>query len=255
MRKRTIAAVLVLACLTVSCEEGKVLFEDHFTGNLDAYFLEGQGKVSITNDGMLCIETKTPTVLWIKKEFPGDVRIDFDAMTPDKKARAILMFLAKGAKGESIFTWKRKGDYHEYAMDEKMVLYTIGMLRGFTKGVSNFRKLGARTKPEWKMLALGRRGEVSKKERKRINADFQKGTIMNGALDGCELGKVQHITCIKKGAKIKYFADGKLVHDITDDGAFGGKPLEGGFIGFRNFGKGTKVFYDNIVVRVSGRPM
>ncbi|MEW6358664.1 MAG: DUF1961 family protein [Planctomycetota bacterium] len=249
MLNQIIVGVSLLACLTALCEEGKVLFEDRFTGNLDAYLLEGEGKASVSDDGRLCIETKTPTVLWIKQEFPGDVRMDFDAMTPDAKTRAILMFLAKGAGGESIFSWERKGDYNEYAMDGKMVLYTIGMLRGFTKGESNLRKLGALFKPEWKLLALSRKDEVSKEERKRINDDFQKGTIMGGAMDGCDLSKVQHITCIKKGTQIQYLTDGKVVHDVSDDGSFGGEPLKGGWIGFRNFGKDTKVFYDNLIVR------
>jgi hypothetical protein len=54
--------------------------------------------------------------------------------------------------------------------------------------------------------------------------------------------------CVKKGANIKFLVDGRLIYDVTDDGSFGGRPLDGGWIGFRNFGKGTRVFYDNVVV-------
>ena len=248
METHHLLLMLLLATSLISCEGGDILFKDDFSGNLDHWFLEGTGKASITKDGMLCVETKTPTVIWIKTKFPGDVRIDFDAKTDDAKARAILMFLAESTKQDTIFDWERKGDYCEYAFDERIALYTIGMLRGFTKGESNLRKLGGNLKPEWKKLAIRDRDKISKEERKRINADFQKGSIMSGAMDGCDLGKVHHITCVKKGSRIRYSVDGKLVHDVADDGSFGGTPVENGWIGFRNFGKGTKVFYDNVVV-------
>jgi hypothetical protein len=132
-----------------------------------------------------------------------------------------------------------------------MVLYTIGLLRGFTKADSNIRKLGANTRPEWSKLAFpatDKKVWSSPEERKKVNDDFQKGSIMMSGFDGCELGKRHHMMCVKKGANIKFLVDGRLIYDVTDDGSFGGRPLDGGWIGFRNFGKGTRVFYDNVVV-------
>jgi hypothetical protein len=217
--------------------------------------MEGEGKMSVTADGMLCVETVTPTVVWIKKELPGDVTVEFDAMTSDKGARAILMFLAKGQNGESVFAWTRKGDYAEYAFGDKVALYSIGMLRGFTGEPSNIRKLGANSKPEWRKLAFPASDKTvwpSVAEYKAVNEDFQKGSILRSAPDGCALGKWHHFTCAKTGASIKYLVDGRVVFDLTDDGSFSGRPLDGGWIGFRNFGKGTRIFYGNVLA-VGGR--
>jgi len=251
--------VIVLCCLSglglCAGEEDKLLFKDDFSGPLETWFLDGQGRMSITDDGKLCVFTETPTVAWMKKRFPGDVRIEFDAMTPDEKARAILFFLADGRNGESIFEWERKGDYGEYAFEGRMMLYTIGMLRGFTGKPSNLRKLGGTVKPEWQKLGI-RKGDpgfpVPREERRRINKDFQKCTIVTGADDGCKLNTWHHFVCEKRGARITFRVDGAIIHDWTDDGSFGGKPIKRGAIGFRNFARNTRVYYDNVRVSSLG---
>ncbi|MFO7947533.1 MAG: DUF4962 domain-containing protein, partial [Armatimonadota bacterium] len=107
----------------------------------DGWVLDGEAQ--ITHDGgVLDVKAETAMVLWPDYGVREPVMIDFEAKTEDAKARCILFFMAEGLNGEDIFGWERQGEYGDYAYEETMELYSVGMMREGAGTGSNLREMG-----------------------------------------------------------------------------------------------------------------
>ncbi len=204
--------------------------------NTEGWKLDGEGSVEHLADGVLKINTETPTVYWADETFEAPLLIDFEARTKDAKCRAILFFMAEGMGGEDIFGWERTGDYGDYAYTEKMRLYTVGMLREGCGTETNFRFLGG-ILPEHLQILKTPRDELPDEQKQayaQAVQDFQPATIPSTACDGYELGEWMRYQVLVDGHLVRVWGNGRLLHEVTDP-----EPLGRGRIGFRNFGRGT----------------
>jgi len=237
-----------------SAPQWELVFNEDFSqpSALDSWKLDGAAKVSITPDGMLLIETiekeingeKTHcSVLWYSQPFRGDLRFVFDGKA-EPSSRCIFFFNAQPRRHESIFDWSRPlARYGDYAWDDRIELYTLGILRS-DQTIVNLRHLGDALIERWKKLdTLPKRHP----ERKRIYREFQEKTILASYTSPFDdPDKVYHFDLRVVGNRISLAVDGKQMFDIVDSER-AGKPLRGGYFGFRNF-KPTRAWYDNLRV-------
>ncbi|MEA3401052.1 MAG: DUF1961 family protein [Armatimonadota bacterium] len=217
-------------------EPGESLWEPDLSDTSD-WVLDGEGSVEHLAGGAVQITTETPTTYWAPEVFEEPVLFDFEARTEDDNARAIFFFMAEGVNGEDIFTWEREGDYGEYAFEERMELYTAGMLREGCGTEANFRRIGLLTDD---LAILRTPREEIPEDRKEEYAEairrFQPYSIHDSAVDGYRLGEWMRYQVLVDGGLVRVFADGTLLHEVTYE-----EPLRRGRIGFRNFGRGSSL--------------
>lgn len=255
---RSTIAVIGLMCLcvaqTASAEDWQLVFSEDFSSPqaLARWKLDGVATPSITADGRLLIATQTKeiggkparcSVLWYSQPFDGDLRFEFDGKA-DPKSRCIFFFNARPLKHKSIFDWQRpRADYGNYAWDERIELYTLGMLRSDQERV-NLRYLGGPLASYWRQLdTLPRRDP----KRKKINREFQEKTIpVDYASPFADAEKTYHFDLRAVGNRLTLLIDGKQMFDLIDKHR-AKRPLRGGCFGFRNF-KPTRAWYDNVRV-------
>jgi hypothetical protein len=196
--------------------------------------LEGSAAVSVTMFRTLHVETRRShiagaetdsSMLWYDQPATGDVRIEFDARA-DAGTRCSFFFNAQ-ARGEfkSIFDWARPHARDEnYAVDERLALYAIEILRAGEKRV------------ELKYL-----GEKQSTTLRSAPSPFSENPE-----------KIYHFDLRVNGAHVTVLVDGQLLFDVIDE-ARKGRPLAGGYFGFRNAAPGGMSFDNVRVYRSSGR--
>ena len=188
--------------------------------DMKEFVLEGQAKLSFEN-GVLRMENaisadagqKANYVLWLNRDLPSDVEIDWDFKPVREPGLAIMFFGAKGKNGEDIFDerlQKRTGEYP---------LYHHGDINAFH--VSYFR----RKEPD---------------ERAFHTCNLRKSygfyLVAQGAdpipdAEGCT--DFYHMSVIKKAGVIRFLINDLQIFEFTDDNPEYGAPIEGGKIGFR----------------------
>jgi len=224
-------------------EAGETLWEPDLSDTGD-WVLDGEGSVEHLDGGVLKVNTEMPTTYWAPESFEEPVLIDFEARTDDDNCRAIFFFMAEGANGEDIFTWERAGDYGEYAFEEKMELYTAGMLREGCGTEANFRRIGM-LNDDLDILRTPREEIPDERldEYREAIQRFQPYSIHDSAMDGYVLGEWARYQVLVDGGLVRVFMDGRLLHEVTYH-----EPLTSGKLGLRNFGRGSSVQVRNLKV-------
>ncbi len=210
----------------------------------DEWVLDGDAQITHEN-GVLDVKAETAMVLWPDHTVHEPVMIDFEAKTEDEKARCILFFMAEGLNGEDIFGWGRQGEYGDYAYEETMELYSVGMMRQGAGTGSNLREMGGIIPDNFKIL-LEPRNELSEDQKEQwaqAFRDFQPYTIRSATADGYEVGEWMRYRVIVDNGIVRIFGDDRLLHEYIDK-----EPLHSGRFGFRNFRPGTSMQIRNLRV-------
>jgi hypothetical protein len=204
------------------------------SGNHVQWFLEGDGRIEIASDGALRLSTvdtklvwpKTPPccTLWLKEKLPDEYLIEYDFALEDGSGASIAFIDAQGVMDADIFSWSRSAGWEGYADLGLMRMYTLSFGRIDSPGV-NMRKL-------W---APGGNEEPSP-------------IISTNPVDPCtEVGTYYHHRIEKSGNYILMTIDDEVIHEYTDDGAYG-PPLQGGWFAVRNFRHARTTLWKNLVV-------
>ena len=155
-----IVATFVAATISAAEDEWQLVIQEDFASAecLKQWSLDGVADVSVTDDGKLRIQTLDKeidgqrsrySVLWHRTPVWGDVRYELDAKA-EAKSRCLFFFCARStAENKSVFAWKRPvARYGDYAYENRIELYTMGILRSDQTGL-NLRHLGGDIDPEW----------------------------------------------------------------------------------------------------------
>ncbi|MCK5803987.1 MAG: DUF1961 family protein [Lentisphaeria bacterium] len=208
--------------------KGKTLFTADFGDGAsvlgDGWFLEGKGTADIQDGKLALQENGEGIVLWLKQDFPSDMRLEFDLTFGNDRGIGVFFFAARGGGGEDILQAvpPRDGAYGQYTRGA-LDCYGLSLHRFYPDGRHN---AGSNL---------------------RRNSGFH--LVNHVEPDPVqETGKTYRVQIEKQGARIRVWTDGALTHDWTDDGSFGA-PLEGGKIGFRLRSDPSCIMYlDNITV-------
>lgn len=239
---------------TASADDWQLVVSENFSTSdaVSEWVLDGTAGVSINDDGQLEINTRKEvvgdvttrcSVLWYPKPVLGDLRFEFDARG-DKKNRCIFFFNARTTGAEkSIFAWRRpRAAYADYAGDDRIELYTLGMLR-YDQEEENLRLIGGELAPVLRDMLAAPKGP----ERKKRNQTFQdKSIFQSHPRATSDPETMAHFVLTVIGAQLTLTVDGKQVFDVIDSARVHA-PLAGGHFGFRNFIPG-KAWYDNLRV-------
>ncbi len=205
-----------------------VLFHaDFYEPNIDLkriWHWEGEGTIQ-AHDGKLALkDSGAGVVLWIRQDFPPDVRVQFDLSFSNNRGICVFFIAARGGKGEDILSdqLKRNGSYNEYTRGI-INCYGFSLHRFFPNGMHN---PGANI---------------------RKNSGFHQ--VLHVEKDPITESKRTYRVRIEKvGGHLRLWVDSDLIHDWLDDGAHG-PPLGGGKIGFRLRGHRSCIMYlDNIII-------
>lgn len=191
----------------------KWLIKEHFNNNnwklrweiesTDAIIKVSNGKLFITDHGI-------GTTLWNKMEFPKNLivryRVRAEGKKEDNKTNFNLFSHAKGIDGKSLLVGKdskRSGAYSQY--------------HNIPNYISTFTFKHSRIRKDPGFILLSDTKESSVKE------------------------KTYQIVYTVSNGRIRYYVNGKKVHDVTDD-----NPLTEGKIGIRTWD--TEAWWDDIEI-------
>lgn len=222
--------------------------------------LEGHGELLLTKDGALHVRTfnngplRRATNAWLKdvqlpESFEAKWEYKNDNQTGGVNTHEGVMVIFNALPLALRNLWEDPRPYAVYSDIfgyRKMVCYTCGFCRSPYGKESQLRKLGGFVPLE--------AGESRWEE--TAGKDFDTLTIMSKVMEpvlkGAENAKKYHsYRLLRKGASIRIWCDGVLVHDWMDKGQyeFYKEPLKGGHLAFRNFGGYIDSFYKNIIIK------
>lgn len=184
------------------------------------FVLEGKAVVEPTGE---CLRMKNAIssehgqkanyVLWCPKDFPANIRIEWDFKPITDIGLCILFFAAKGRNGEDLFSDSlavRTGDYMNYHSGD-INAFHVSYFRRKEPEERAFRTLNLRKSHGFYLVAQG-------------------GDPMPPAED---ITDFYHIACEKNENIIKFFINDVCLFTFEDDGKTYGDFLGGGKIGFR----------------------
>ena len=189
-------------------------------GDICDFVMEGQAKISFPQGAMRLenaltqnLGQKANYVLWCPKEFPADIRVEWDFKPLSDVGLCILFFAASGKGERDLFDASltpRTGEYPQYHS---------GDINAFH--VSYFR----RKEPD---------------ERAFHTCNLRKSCGFHLVSQGADpLPEVKdatdfyHIAAVKKGNVVEFAINGLNLFRFEDDGKTYGPVLGGGKIGFR----------------------
>ena len=188
--------------------------------DLKEFVLEGRANFSFSESALRMENALDPSegqkanfVLWLNKDLPSDILIEWDFKPVKEPGLAIMFFGAMGKNGEDIFDQslqKRTGEYP---------LYHHGDINAFH--VSYFR-----------------RKEADERAFHTCNLRKSYGfyLVAQGAdpiPDASECNDFFHMCIEKKAGLIRFLINDLEIFSFKDDNPEYGKPIEGGKIGFR----------------------
>ena len=230
---------------------------------LEQWKLDGAADVSITEQGELLIQTQkkemggilsTRSALWYREPFWGDLRFEFDARGDPRSSR-IFFFNAQPLKGhQSIFEWERPlSAYVDYTGDERLQMYTLGMLR-YTEEKVNLRFVGGPLAGFVKNGgSLPNTNNTDPDKQGRFADDFGEQTIFFSYRSPFkELERNYHFDLQAIGHRLTLRVDGREIFDFEDK-AREENPLRGGYFAFRNFATTRNWFTNLRVYRLNTR--
>ncbi|NOZ21699.1 MAG: DUF1961 family protein [Planctomycetes bacterium] len=213
---------------------GKLLFHDDFSQGMDNWWVEGGEKVWI-EDNHLHMKADGPKetrkdggnvcTVWCKKQFPGDIVVEFDAHVIESRidANNINFFMCySDPSGAPLYDTRESRADAGYKKYHNLTGHIFTFLNDFKKEGGAY--------PD---------GTTKARFRMRRCPGFKLMTEAFGY--HCRKGRTYHITITKKGGDITYAVDGKVYMKGHDD-----NPLTGGLIGLRTYQ--TYLWWDNIKV-------
>lgn len=209
-------------------DKGSVLFQANFTEseiNLSRiWHLEGQGKAQIDNGKLALQDTGEGIVLWIRKDFPSEMILQFDISFNNNMGIGVFFISAKGIKGEDILEGlpKRNGSYRQYT-GGSINCYGFSLHRFFPDGRHNAGS------------------NIRKNSGFHLVNHIEPDPVMKD-------NQTYHVKIEKIEGWLRLWVDGDLIHDWKDDGTQG-TILKEGKIGFRLRGHPSCIMYlDNIAI-------
>lgn len=191
-----------------------LIYEDDFVKDRGDWQLEGLGKIEYSEKGLYIEGNQCPTeeqkgqgaVVWNKRDFEGDLLIEYEVHPVSEKGLCIVFFHARGTEGEDILAElpPRGGDFGQY-VNGRISTYHISYFRngpaGKKTGLCNLCK-----NPGHHSLYKADRDPTPD-----TNRSYQ-------------------VRLTKRGTNIVFEVDGSKYIDYTDDESHG-PVLTGGKIG------------------------
>jgi hypothetical protein len=171
------------------------------------WVVEGDAKLAV-HDGRLTVVTPQAT-LWWREPLPADVSIEFKAgadLPAENNAANLNLFLHARELDGTPYRFGRSARYEEY---HSIPNYVVTLTGGFQAGWSRLRR-----NPGFTILSE----EPSTRS---------------------EVGRAYRIRVLVAGGRIRYWLDGKLVHDARDP-----QPLPGGHFALRTWS--SRVWWSDI---------
>ena len=206
--------------------------------DLKSFILEGRADLSFDGNSMTVKNTlddrmgqKANYVLWCPREFPSDIRIEWEFMPVTNRGLCMLFFAAKGLHGEDLFDpalHRRNGEYVQYHSGDINTIH-----------VSYFR-----------------RKEPDERAFHTCNLRKSKGfyLVAQGAdpiPDAEDADEFYRITVEKKENMVTFSVNDLCVFTYRDDQKMHGPLLGGGKIGFRQLAPLTAKYKNLRVYRLS----
>lgn len=194
----TIAVPARLQTEAESWSETEIAREAFGANWQDRWILEGSADLSV-RDGRLHVASPEAT-LWRRDPLPADIAIELtagvDGPADDNAANLNLIFHARELDGEP-YRFGRSAKYEEY---HSLPNYIATLTGGFQPGWARLRR-----NPGFTILS----------ENTSIRS---------------EAGRTYRIRLLVAGGRLRYWLDGKLVHDVVDP-----QPLKGGRFALRTW--------------------
>jgi hypothetical protein len=164
----------------------------------DRWVVEGGGEIA-AGDGRLTVNSPQATIWW-RQPLPADVAITLtagvDGPAENNAANLNLFFHAREVDGGA-YRFGRSAVYEDY---HRIPNYIVTLTGGFQEGWSRVRR-----NPGFEMLS---------EERSTRS----------------EAGQTYRIRVVIVGGRLRYWLDGKLIHDVRDK-----QPLPGGHFALRTW--------------------
>lgn len=184
------------------------------------FVLEGSAEIYFENEKMRMKNALSPElgqksnfVFWCDKDFPSDIRIEWDFRPIEEPGLAIMFFAAKGCGGEDLFDKSlapRDGQYNLYHSGD-INAYHISYFRRKWDEERGFHTCNLRKSKGFHLVCQG--------------AD---------PIPNCEDAFSSYKIAIEKsGGRISFVINDLTVFSWLDDGREYGEVLNGGKIGFR----------------------
>ncbi len=200
----------------------RLIYENSLSKEEDVkdFVLEGKAAVSFPN-GRMRIESvispdegqKANYVFWCDREFPENVRIEWDFKPVSEPGLAMIFLAAKGIDGEDLFDKKlkpRTGEYPQYHHGD-INAFHISYFRRKEKDERQFHTCNLRKSYGFYLVAQG----------------------ADPIPDADEAKEFYHLTVVKTGRRLSFSVNDLKVFEFEDDGTTYGPLLKGGKIGFR----------------------
>jgi uncharacterized protein DUF6250 len=173
----------------------------------DRWVVEGGGEIS-ASEGRLKVDSPQATIWW-RQPLPADVAITLtagvDGPAENNAANLNLFFHAREVDGGA-YRFGRSAVYEDY---HRIPNYIVTLTGGFQEGWSRVRR-----NPGFEMLS---------EERSTRS----------------EVGRTYRIRVVLAGGRLRYWLDGKLIHDVRDK-----QPLPGGHFGLRTWR--SRVYWSDV---------
>lgn len=221
--------------------------------DLNRWHLEGNGNLSVSENGGLVIETAfvrpdaKATTVWLRDVvLPENFRLTFSFRSDAANGNTMVIFNALPYELGDIFDDPRPdARYCDIASFRKMQAHTIGFHRGVYGRPSVLRKLGGCVPMHW-----GNPQYPSPEWHEMDNI-----TAMSHArepLTEADKGKLHSFFVTRVNDRITFTVNDVLVHDYTDalEYPYCETVLRGGRMGFRNFSGPAVDVYESIVLEV-----
>lgn len=216
VRFRVVLGLVVIGCLFCAkdllADDWVEVFSDTGTGDwVDQWFLEGD-KAAITNgnDGMtfaagpVLNENASHAVLWTKRSFAGDVKVEYDYTRLDSNMDAGVNILYIQATGLGTKEWPADiAQSSEKRWEPWMKYYFLYMNTLHISYASDGRYVSARRYPS------------ADTETFNVSTQFEPKYT---DLDLFQPGELWHITAIKNGDRLQFIAEhGGQLHKFSWD--------------------------------------
>lgn len=237
----------------------EVIYDWADSRRISDWKLEGNGEVHIAEPdkafvtpadaGHLHLRTyhcgpgRKATTVWLKELLlPPNFRIEWTHRSTAIDGNAMLIFNALPLGLADLFEDARPdARYCDLGSYGKMICHTVGFHRGAYGRPSVLRKLGGHVPDYWGQMSwTGPRQQ-----------EYETTTTLSSQpepLTPYDRGKTHTYALAHEGARIRFWVNGQLLHDITDHGQYSHykDPLVGGRMAFRNFGGYADDFYARV---------
>ena len=230
----------------------KIIYDFNEDRDISRWRLEGNGELKLTADGHLQINTfhlsgtQKATNVWLSDLIlPDNFEIEIEFMSLSENGNTMIIFNALPFELPCLFADLRiDAVYSDLASKRKMQAHTVGFHRAVYGRPSVLRKIGGNVPEYW---GDAQWPTPAWQEMDSITVLSAKTEPLSPA----DKGKVHNYKLQKTGNRIKFWVNGILLHDCSDNLQYPycDKILMNGRMGFRNFGGPTEDFYSKIVIR------